>query len=52
MELERDCPACDNDSFWLTASTMVHLGEKRKYDCTECGYGLVTIGDAVDSAVA
>ncbi|WP_423750605.1 hypothetical protein [Salinirarus marinus] len=49
LELEHDCPECGNDAFWQTASTNVHLGEKTKYRCTECDYGLVLI-NGVDSS--
>lgn len=52
MELQRDCPECGASSFWRAASTQVHLGEKVKWDCTECDYGFVTIGESVDSASA
>jgi hypothetical protein len=49
LELDRECPACSNDTFWRTASTVLHLGEKTKWVCTECDYGLVRIG-GIDSA--
>ena len=51
MELDRHCPECDEDrTFWLAASTQLHLGEKTKWRCPECDYGFVLIDDAVDSA--
>lgn len=52
MELERDCPECGADTFWRAASTELHLGRKVKWDCTECEYGFVRIGDAVDTCRA
>jgi len=52
LELERDCPNCGADTFWRTASTMVHLGEKVKWECTECDYGFVRIDEAVDTCRA
>jgi transposase-like protein len=47
LEPDRDCPHCDSSSFWRTASTTLHLGEKVKWDCTECGYGFVQINGEV-----
>jgi len=53
MERDQHCPSCEADrTFGLTASTNTHLGEKAKWDCPECGYGFVTIGDAVDTSTA
>ena len=49
LELDHDCPTCSNDTFWRTASTTLHLGEKTKWVCTECDYGLVRI-DGIDSS--
>lgn len=52
MELERHCPVCDEDrTFWLTASTELHLGEKSKYRCSECDHGFVRIDGDVDTSV-
>lgn len=51
MSLERDrwCPSCEAEqTFYLAASTKIHLGEKRKWTCAECGYGVVQIGDLLD----
>jgi len=49
LELERECPHCGTDTFWRTASTMVQLGEKVKWECTECDYGFVRIDESVDT---
>ncbi|WP_251342776.1 hypothetical protein [Haloplanus halophilus] len=49
LQMTHDCPACSNDQFWRTASTTLHLGEKTKWTCTECDYGLVRI-DGIDSS--
>ena len=49
LEMEHDCPECSNDTFWRTASTTLHLGEKTKWVCTDCDYGLVRI-DGIDSS--
>ncbi|MFT4881074.1 MAG: rubredoxin [Natronomonas sp.] len=51
MELEHECPECDRRrSFYLAASTELHLGRKLKWRCPECGYGFVRIGGEVDAA--
>lgn len=45
------CPNCDSDTeFWLTARTNLHLGEKHKWDCSECEYGFVQIDETVDTS--
>jgi predicted RNA-binding Zn-ribbon protein involved in translation (DUF1610 family) len=49
LEVTHDCPECSNDRFWRTASTELHLGEKTKWTCTECEYGLIRI-DGIDSS--
>ena len=49
LELERDCPNCDSTDFWRTASTLVSIGEKVKYDCTSCDFGFVKIDGTVDT---
>lgn len=44
------CPNCDADrSFRRVAATLVHLGEKVKWDCPECGHGVVRIDGTVDT---
>lgn len=53
MALERamDCPACEVErTFYRSASTTLHLGEKTKWTCPECGYGIVRIDGTVDTA--
>jgi predicted RNA-binding Zn-ribbon protein involved in translation (DUF1610 family) len=49
LEMEHDCPECSNDTFWRTASTTLHLGEKTKWTCTDCDYGLIRI-NGIDSS--
>jgi rubredoxin len=51
LEMEHDCPECGgSQEFYRAASTTVHLGEKTKWRCTECGYGFVLIDGEVDSS--
>ena len=53
LEMDHYCPVCEETrTFWLTASTELHLGEKTKWRCPECDYGLVLIGEGVDSSAA
>lgn len=53
LELERECPECgETTTFWKSATTVLHLGTKRKYQCSECGFGFVRIDGAVDTGVA
>ncbi len=53
MERETHCPNCEEEqTFWLTASTELHLGTKLKWRCSECERGIVQIGDAVDTSSA
>lgn len=52
-ELDRHCPTCDEErSFYLGASTELHLGEKTKWHCPECWHTFVRIGDEVDTNAA
>ncbi|AFK20091.1 MULTISPECIES: DUF7838 family putative zinc beta-ribbon protein [Haloferax] len=51
LEIERDCPVCGNDTFYLAASMLVHLGKKTKWHCTECDYGYIHITDDVETYV-
>jgi len=45
LEKEVDCPDCGQSrSFYRTASTQLHLGEKVKWRCPECDFGFVEIG--------
>lgn len=55
MSLEREsfCPDCEDEQpFYRAASTELHLGEKVKWRCSECGWGFVRIDDAVDTSQA
>ncbi len=50
LEIEHECPQCGGtETFYRSASTTLHLGEKTKWRCTECGYGFVTIDGDIDS---
>jgi hypothetical protein len=52
-ELEHECPECDAEQpFYPAASTELHLGEKTKWYCTECDFGLIRIDGEVDSTTA
>ncbi|WP_185903233.1 DUF7838 family putative zinc beta-ribbon protein [Halonotius terrestris] len=54
MSLERshDCPECGTErTFYRTASTTLHLGEKTKWGCPECDYGFVLI-NGIDTSTA
>jgi len=52
-ELERECPDCgEEQTFWMTARTELHLGRKRKWKCAECAYGFVRIDDVVDTSAS
>jgi len=51
MELDRDCPTCgEQRTFRRSASTTLHLGEKTKWYCRECGHRIVRINGEVDTA--
>ena len=53
MALERShfCPDCDGErEFYRSGSTWIHLGEKVKWTCPDCGYQFVEIGDIVSDA--
>lgn len=42
--IETECPACETEQeFRRSASTTLHLGEKVKWYCSECYYGIVRI---------
>ena len=48
-EMEHYCPSCEADqTFYKSASTIVHLGEKTKWYCEECDHQIVII-DGIDS---
>jgi predicted RNA-binding Zn-ribbon protein involved in translation (DUF1610 family) len=53
MEMEHSCPTCGEErTFYRSASTELHLGEKTKWYCEECGHRVVRIDGAVDTATA
>lgn len=52
QELDRECPECDGETFYLCARTTLHIGEKRKWRCTECGHTFVRIDGEVDAEQA
>lgn len=53
MEMKGYCPDCGGErTFWRVASTEMHLGEKVKWSCGECGYGFVRIDGAVDTSAS
>jgi rubredoxin len=50
LELEQECPECgETRAFWKVGTTELHLGTKRKWQCSECGFGFVRIDGAVDT---
>jgi len=52
LEIERDCPDCgDVQTFWRSAMTELHLGQKTKWHCAECDFGLVRV-NGIESAEA
>ena len=54
MSLEREfhCPRCGEDrDFWRVAAMTLHLGEKTKWRCNTCDYGLTRIADDGDTAM-
>jgi hypothetical protein len=52
MQTTRECPRCGTErTFYLIASTELHLGRKRKWLCGECDHRIVQIDGEVDSAV-
>lgn len=51
LEMEHECPQCGGvREFYRAASTNIHLGEKTKWRCTECGHGFVLIDGDIDSS--
>lgn len=52
-DLTRRCPNCDEErSYYLAASTTMHLGVKKKWCCPECGHKFVRIDGEVDTGEA
>jgi hypothetical protein len=53
LEIEHECPRCGGtETFYRSASTTLHLGEKTKWRCTECDFGIVRIDGDIDSSAA
>ncbi len=51
LEIQHECPECEGEqTFWRSASTNLHLGEKTKWRCSECEFGFVRINGDIDSA--
>lgn len=51
LEREERCPSCGVErTFYRTASTTLHLGEKTKWACAECNYGIVKIDGTVNTS--
>lgn len=50
LSLKTDCPQCDSEEFYKAASMRIQLGTKKKWHCTECQYGFVTINGIDTSA--
>lgn len=45
LEIEQYCPDCETEqTFYRTASTTLHLGEKTKWACEDCGYSFARVG--------
>ena len=50
LEITRYCPSCGSDrTFYLTASTLIQLGQKTKWRCRECEHALVRIGEEIEA---
>ncbi len=50
LSLATDCPECGAEEFYRAASMRIQLGEKKKWHCTGCDYGFVTINGIDTSA--
>lgn len=52
-ELEHECPECGEErTFWRSAATNLHLGQKTKWVCPECDYSFVRINGNIDSSAS
>ena len=52
LETEFYCPRCGEDrDFWRVAAMTLHLGEKTKWRCNECDYGLTRINGSRDDPI-
>lgn len=50
LEIQHYCPNCGEETtFYRTASTLLHLGLKTKWRCSEGEYGFVRIGENIES---
>jgi endogenous inhibitor of DNA gyrase (YacG/DUF329 family) len=50
LEMVRHCPECGEETtYWLSASTLVHLGKKTKWHCSECDHSVVRIGEEIEA---
>lgn len=46
------CPRCGEErDFWRVAAMTIHLGEKTKWRCNECDYGLTRINGGRDTPI-
>lgn len=52
LDPDQKCPECGATEFWRTASTLVTLGQKVKWQCADCEYGFVTIDSTVNTSTA
>lgn len=53
QELDYECPQCGTEkTFYRTASTNLHLGEKTKWSCPDCDFRFVRIDGDINSAEA
>jgi transposase-like protein len=51
MQTTQECPYCEAEqTFYLIASTELHLGRKTKWLCDECERNIVKIDGEVDTA--
>lgn len=51
MEQTHFCPSCgEEQTFYRSGSTLLHLGEKVKWACPECDYGFVEVNGIVSDA--
>ncbi|MFC3477045.1 DUF7838 family putative zinc beta-ribbon protein [Halobacterium litoreum] len=52
-ELDHHCPDCGQErTFYRAAATELHLGQKTKWYCPECGFGFVRIDGDIDSTAS
>ncbi|GAA0283229.1 DUF7838 family putative zinc beta-ribbon protein [Halobacterium noricense] len=52
-ELDHECPNCgEEQTFYRAAATQIHLGQKTKWNCPDCGYGFIRIDGDIDSSAS